>query len=155
MPSMFMSVIHAIHQIPKLINHSYFRVSIHFTTSVSSLNLVPFFAFLKIYFIDYAIIVVPSFPLCPSPPGTPHSLQQSPHHSSCPWVMHISSLASPFPILFLTSTCLFCTYQLCFLFPVLFPHSPLAPRTNNLPCDLHFYDSVPFLVCLVCFCFVF
>ena len=26
--------------------------------------------------------------------------------------MHISSLASPFPILYLTSLCLFCTYQL-------------------------------------------
>ena len=27
--------------------------------------------FLKIYFIDYAITVVPIFPLCPSPPSTP------------------------------------------------------------------------------------
>ena len=36
--------------------------------------------------------------------------------SSCPWVIHISSLASPFSILFLTSPCLFCIYHLCFLF---------------------------------------
>ena len=51
----------------------------------------------------------------------PHSLQHLPHLRSCPWVVHIISLTSPFPILFLTSPCLFSTYQLCFLFPVLFP----------------------------------
>ena len=54
----------------------------------------------------------------------------APPLSSCPWVIYVSSLASPFPILFLTSSCLFCTYYLCFLFPVPFPpfstpHSPL------------------------------
>ena len=86
-----------------------------------------------------------------------HSLQHSPHLSSCPWVVHISSLASLFPILFLTSSCLFCTYQFCFLFPVHFP--PLSPYplpTDNSPCDLHFCDSVPVLVvCLVCFGVIF
>ena len=79
-----------------------------------------------------------------------------PHLSSCPWVIHISSLASPFPILFLTSPCLFCTYHLCYLFPVLFP--PLFPLpTDNPPRGLHFCDSAPVPVCLVhfwfCFCF--
>ena len=76
--------------------------------------------------------------------------------SSCPWVIHISSLASTFPILFLTSPCLFCTYYLCFLFPLSFPlFSPLSLPTDNPPCDLHFCDSVPVLVvCLVCFCFL-
>ena len=55
--------------------------------------------FFKIYFIDYAITVVPFFPPlysplpCTSPPSFPHL-------TSCPWVIHISSLASPFPILF-------------------------------------------------------
>ena len=54
------------------------------------------------------------------------SHQQSLHLSSCPQVLHISSLASPFPIVFLTSSCLFCSYHLCFLFPVPFPlFSPL------------------------------
>ena len=74
--------------------------------------------------------------------------------SSCPWVIHISSLASLFPILFLPSPCLFCTYYLCFLFPVPFPSfSPLPLPTDNLPCDLHFCYSVPVLVvCLVCCC---
>ena len=50
-------------------------------------------------------------------------------HSPAPyfmsWVIHISSLASPIPTLLLTSSCLFCTYQLCFLFPVPFP--PFSP----------------------------
>ena len=52
------------------------------------------------------------------------TLQHHPH-SSRPWVVHISSLASPFPILFLTFPCLFSTYHLCFLFPV--PFLPVLP----------------------------
>ena len=53
--------------------------------------------------------------------------------------------------------CLFCTYYLCFLFPVPFPQFyPLCFPADNPPCDLHFCDSVPILVvCLVCFVFVF
>ena len=76
--------------------------------------------------------------------------------SSCPWVIRVSSLASPFPMLFLTSPCLFCTYQLCFLVPVPFPPFFLLPfPTDNLPYDLHFCDSVPILVvCLAYFCFL-
>ena len=81
-----------------------------------------------LHFIDYAVTLVPFFPpfvpLCPAPPPStsiPHAL------SSCPWVVHISSLASPFPILFLTSPCLFCAYELCFLFSVTFPLQSLLP----------------------------
>ena len=82
--------------------------------------------FLKIYFIDYVIIVISIFP--PLLPFTqyPHSFQQSPL-SSCPWVMHISSLACPFPILFLTPFCLFCTYQFVLLNPCNFSHILLLP----------------------------
>ena len=118
-----------------------------------------FFIFFKVNVIHYAITVVPfSTPLyspllCTHlPPTFPPPL------SSCPWVIHISSLASPFPILFLTFPCLFCTYQLGFLFPVpfspiLFPH---ALPTENSPSDLHFCDSVPYSSCfLSLFCFVF
>ena len=102
------------------------------------------------------LIFVPFPPLSTSA-KCPSSFQQSPCLSSCPWVVHISSLAPLFPILFLTSPCLFCTYQLCFLIPAPFPtFSSLPQPANNLPCDLHFYDSVPVLVvCLVCFCFCF
>ena len=80
---------------------------------VSRLTVHLAFIFLKMYFTDYAITIVPFFlpfiPLHPAPPlpsAFPIPL------SSCPWVIHISSLASPFPILFLTSSCLFCTYHL-------------------------------------------
>ena len=67
-----------------------------------------------VYFIDYAIIVVPLFsPLYASPPCTP------PIPLFRSWVVHKSLSASPFPILFLTSPCLFCTCHVCFLFPVL------------------------------------
>ena len=74
----------------------------------------------------------------------PSSLPAS-HHipplSSCPWVIRISFLASPFPTLFLTFPCLFCTYYLCFLFPVQFPpFSSLPLLANNLPCDPHLCD---------------
>ena len=74
-------------------------------------------SFLKIYFIDYAITVIPFLPLyfllpcIPSPTGIPpHPLVQ----------VH---LASTFPILFLTSpiyfvTIIYATYSL-----YLFPHS--------------------------------
>ena len=52
--------------------------------------LAPSFIFLLLYFIDYAItvVLVLIFPLCSPPPSTPHSLKQSPHHCSCPWVMN-------------------------------------------------------------------
>ena len=92
---------------------------------------------------------IPIHPACPLPPTFPHL-------SSCPWVIHTSSLACPFLILFLTSPHLFCIYHFCFLFPVPFlPSSPLLPD-DNPQCDLHFCDSVPVLVvCLVCFfCFL-
>ena len=80
-----------------------------------------------------------------------------PLYSSCPWVILTSSLASTFPILFLTSLCLFSTYHLFYLFSVPFP--PLSPShspVDHPPCGLHFCGSVPVLVvCLVCFCFCF
>ena len=96
---------------------------------------------------------LPFIPHCPAPLLQP----AFPHLSSCLWVIHISSLASLFPILFLTSPCLFCTYHLCFLFPVPFPSfSPLHVCANNLLCDLYFCESVPVLVvCSFIFAFVF
>ena len=91
--------------------------------------------------------LAPLFPVLPFPPA-------SPPLSSCPWVVHISSLASPFPILFLAPCpCLFSTYHLCYLFSVPFP--PLSPSHSpieNPSCDLHFCGSVPVLV--VCLVFV-
>ena len=79
-----------------------------------------------------------------------------PPFSPRPWVIHISSLASTFPVLFLPSPCLFSTYHLCYLFSVPFlPLSPSHSPAANPPCDLHFCDSFPVLVvCLVCFCFL-
>ena len=83
------------------------------------------------------------------------ALQHSPSLSSCPWVVRISSLASLFPIPFLTSPCLFYAYQLCFLFLVPSP----SPRSSPpLPHWKPFMRS-PFLwffpVIVVCLVFVF
>ena len=86
--------------------------------------------------------------LHPTHPSYPHS----PPFSSCPWVIHISSLASTFPILFLPSPCLSSTYHLCYLFSVPFSLSPPPTPVDNPPCDLHFRDSV--LVIGVCLVFV-
>ena len=78
-------------------------------------------------------ILLPFIPLCPTPPSTLHppTHQHSPHPSSCPWVIHISSLASPFPILFLTPPCLFCPTSYAAYSLYLFPH-PLAPLSLML-----------------------
>ena len=103
-----------------------------------------------IYFIDYAITVVPIFPFFTST-QYPHSLRQSPL-SSCPWVMYISSLTTPLPILFLTSP-YFVPTNLCFLIPAPFPPFSLSPLpTDNPPNGLQIYDFVPvLLVYLVCY----
>ena len=77
---------------------------------------------------------IPLWPGCPLHPAFPHL-------SSCPWVLHINSLASPFPILFLTCPYLFFIYQLCFLTPVPFlPFSSFSLAADNPPNDLHSYD---------------
>ena len=71
----------------------------------------------------------------------------TPTISSRSWVMQISSFDYLFPILFLTSPCLFCTYQLCFLVPAPFPpFSSFHLPADNPQNDLHIYDSVPVLV---------
>ena len=80
-----------------------------------------FYLFFNIYIIDYALTVVPFPPLHSPPPCIPPPSHIPPPHSSCPWVIHINSLASTFPILFLPSPCLFSSYHLCYLFSVPFP----------------------------------
>ena len=117
--------------------------------------------FYFILFFKYILLIM-LLQLSHFPPFTPlrpaHPLPPIfPPYNSCPWVIHISSLASTFPIQFLPSPCLFSTYHLCYLFSVPFP--PLFPShspVDNPSCDLHFCGSVPVLVvCLVCFCFCF
>ena len=99
---------------------------------------------LLIMLLQLSHFFLPFIPLCPAPP----SHQHFPTFTPCPWVIHISSLASPFPTLFLTSPCLFSTYHLCYLFSVPFPPlSPFHSPVDNPPCDLHFCGSVPVLSC--------
>ena len=103
---------------------------------------------------DYAITVILTFP--PLPPSTQQaSLLQAipPHHSSCPWVMCISSLATPFPILYFTSPWLFCGYLFVLPNPLTsspIPHNPLPSCNHQNALCIH--DSVSvLLVCLLCF----
>ena len=114
-----------------------------------------FYIYFYYIYIYLLIMLLQLFHLLPLfPPPCTHPLTHIPPLSSCPWVVHISSLASPFPTLFLTSPYLFCDYHLCFLFPVPFPHYPPFPfPTNNPSWDLHFCNFVPVLViCFVHFC---
>ena len=113
-----------------------------------------FFHFLSIFcwlcYYSCPIFFLPFIPLHPASCPHPAFL---PTLSSCPWVVHISFLASPFPILFLTSHVYFVPTIYASNSLYLFPHSPLPHPSESPPCDLHFYDSVPVLViCLVCFC---
>ena len=91
----------------------------HFHLIQLNSSMIMIVSFLFYFIFEYILLIMllqvshfsfPIIPLCPvpSPPAFPH-------FSSCPWVIHTSSLASTFPILFLTSPCLFCTYYLCFL----------------------------------------
>ncbi|KAF6109847.1 hypothetical protein HJG60_011038 [Phyllostomus discolor] len=104
------------------------------TPGLSDFHTIQFLAvvlvFFCFYFIEYILLIMllqlshfpPLFPSILHPP--PASISPpSPQLSSCPWVIHMSSLASTFPILFLTSSCLFSIYHLCF-FLYLFPHTP-------------------------------
>ena len=88
--------------------------------------------FLKLYFIDYSITMVSIFLFCLPPPSTPHSLRRFPHHCSCPWVMSISSVATPFPILCFTSPRLFSNYLFVLLNPLTSSsnHHDLLPSGN-------------------------
>ena len=66
----------------------------------------------------------------PFSPYSPHSLRQSPHHCSCPWVMHISSLATPFPTLYFISPWLCCNYLFVLLNSL--TSSPIPPPPSHL-----------------------
>ena len=80
---------------------------------------------LKSYFIDYAITVVP---ICLPPPSTPHSLRQHPTQLFMSMSHgYISSLATPFPILYFTSPWLFCNYLFVLLNPLTSSPIPLQP----------------------------
>ena len=82
------------------------------------------FYFIFKYILLFMLLVAPFFsPLYRLQPCTPPPTS-IPHLSSCPWLVHISSLASTFPTLFLPSPCLFSTHHLCFLLSVPFPPSP-------------------------------
>ena len=95
-------------------------------------------------------------PFCLPPPVTSSPSRIRPPLSSCPWVVHVSSLASPLPILFLTYPCLSYTYQLCFLVSVPFPtFPPFSPQLITLQMiSISIILFLFLLVCLVCFCFL-
>ena len=117
----------------------------------------PRFYFFVIYFIDYAITVVPfPAPLYSSPPCTPLPTHIPPFqfmsmdHTYKFFGFSISHtiLNLPLSILYLTLMLLIpCEFSLIL---------PLHLPVDNPSGDLYFCESFPVLVvCLVCFCFCF
>ena len=111
----------------------YFFIYLFFTFFIvkySCLHFCPTIIFPFKYILLIMLLQLSQFsPFATLHPVTP-TLQQPtplPRLSSSTWEVHVSSLASPFPILFLTSPCLFCIFPLCFLNPVPFPPLPLPP----------------------------
>ena len=106
-------------------------------------------------FLNYILLIMllqlsQFFPLCPPPPRTPRSLRQSPHHCSCPWVMCISSLATPFAILYFTPPWLLCNYLSALLNPL--TSSPIPPQPPPVwqPSQCSLYAWLWFLSLLFC-----
>ena len=107
-------------------------------------------------FLNYILLIMllkspQFFPFCPPPRSIPHSLRQSPHHCSCPWIICIGSSATLFPVLHFTPPWLLCNYLFVFLNPL--TSSPIPPRplpSGNHQNALHIHDSISVLLCLVC-----
>ena len=92
----------------------------------------------KLYFIDYAITVVSVFPTLLLLP--PHSLRQSPPHCSCPWVMVISYLAPPFPMLYFTCQWLSCNCLFALLNSLTSSECDLDVNVKGLQWDIVDYS---------------
>ena len=106
-----------------------------------------------IYFIDYAITVVPFPPLYSLPSCTPTPIHIPPlQFISMGRTYKFFSFYISYTLLHLPST-LYVLFML--LIPYTFyPILPLPFPTDNPPYDLHFCDSLPVLVvCLLCFFF--
>ena len=88
--------------------------------SVVSITLYKVLFFFKYVLLIMLLQLSQFFSLCPPSPANPLPSSNVPaprprlvHAHGL--LQHVCSLASPFPILFLTSPSLFCSYQLCFL----------------------------------------
>ena len=95
---------------------SSFRVSTLFSPSLEPVTHRHLHVFFKNYILLIMLLELSWFSPFPTSTQHPHSLRQSPHHCSCPWVMCIRSLASPYPILYFTSQRLSCNYLFVLLF---------------------------------------
>ena len=60
------------------------------------------------------------------------SLRQSSHNCSCPWVMHISPLPAPLPVLYFTSPRLFFNYLFVLLNPLTSSPVSSIPLVPNI-----------------------
>ena len=135
-----------------------FLTSVASDTIAHSLCCILWHSFSLVFFFFKYILLIMLLQLSHFPPLFSSALHTPSHPHSLPLVhvhgLYICFLASPFPILFLTSPCLFLPHIYITYSLYLSPFLPLLLPNDNPPCDLHFYDSVPALVVfLVCFLF--
>ena len=112
---------------------SIFELPFMFHNIVFYFHFYYYLLFFKIYFIDM-LLLLSHFPPFHSTPSCTPAPSHIPPYSSCPWVIHISSLASTFlyysyppPVYFLPT--IYATYS-----PYL---SPLPPPPTPLLITLH------------------
>ena len=121
MTSLWFNASHCLPSFP----HFYYCFSFYTLSFVLFLLKTTFTVIFKIDSVEFAITVVPIFSPFLLLHQHPHSLRPSPHRWSCPWVMGISSLATPFPVLYFISLWLFCNYLLVLLNPLTSSPIPL------------------------------
>ena len=132
------------------------HICFHLILMMASKSAINFCLFLNyIYWLCY--YSCPNFPpFSPLHSAAPNSLRQSLHHCSCPWVMCISPLATPFPILNLTCPWLFCNYLFVLLNPLTSLPMPPHPPSNRQPSKQSPYPwSVSVLLVGLVWCFRF
>ena len=106
-----------------------------FHKTFCSLDSSCFFPACSFCFFNYILLIMllqlsQFFPLYRLHPAPCTPLGNPPHHCSCPWVMHISALATPFPILYFASPWLFCNYLFVLLNPLTSSPIPQHPPSH-------------------------
>ena len=135
-----------------LVFEKVFIVINYYVDSVPSFQLC-LFSLISTFIILYTLLIMLLqlswfFPHCPPLPSTPHSLRQSLHHCSHPWIMHIGSVATPFPILYFPFPWLFCNYLFVLLNPLTSPPIfPTLPSHLATIKTLSVYMILPLFLC--------
>ena len=142
------------HQLPLAVVFSIIPIDSVEECSSLMYNLMQIFLLYSFIFKLYLLVMLLQFslffPLCPLQAETPLPQAHPPLLMSM--VMNVSSLASPFTILYFTSPWLFSNYLFILLNPFTSSPIPISLQSGNHQNALRIHDSVSvLLVYLVCF----